>query len=126
MHIGTGQCSSKKHSTKTTSIGLVSLRYLVLYSGVSRPVPDHSIRDHSPQLNLFNVLLLGGRQRSSILSIDLYRDTADGLIFLLEFRQEFDKESAFQNCLLSLRLLFLLLAVAVLNYSRNKGYYERE
>ncbi|HXC43993.1 MAG TPA: hypothetical protein VNY51_10805 [Candidatus Dormibacteraeota bacterium] len=101
------------------SIGLVSLRYLVLYSASIALYRIIRSRSFTP-LNIFNVLLLA---ISTLLSSRLiFIATLLTVVFLLSV----DKRSiriSIPKLVTIATLLFLVLAV--LNYSRNKGYYER-
>jgi hypothetical protein len=100
------------------SIGVVSLRYLVLYPASIALYRIIRLKSFTA-LNIFNVLLL---VMSVVLSSRLmFIATLLTVIFLLGF----DKESirfSIPKLIAAVTLLFLMLAV--LNYSRNKEYYE--
>lgn len=117
--IAAGQANALKDTLyEDYSIGLVSLRYLVLFP--ASLALYRIVRYKSRKLiNIFNVLML---VVSTFLSSRLiFIATILTLTFLLGF----DKKSIrirISRLIAIVGLLFLLLAV--LNYSRNKNYYE--
>jgi len=101
-------------------IGLVSLRYLVLYPASIALYRIIRSRSFTP-LNIFNVLLLA--MSVVLLSSRLtFIATLLTVVFLLSFDKRSIKVSI-PKLITILASLFLVLAV--LNYSRNKDYYER-
>lgn len=118
--IALGQANQLKDALyEDYSMGLVSLRYLVLYPASIALYRIFRSRSFT-LLNIFNVLLLA---ISTLLSSRLiFIATLLTLVFLLSF----DKRSirvSIPKLITIATLLFLVLAV--LNYSRNKDYYER-
>lgn len=100
------------------SIGLVSLRYLVLYPASVALYRIIRLRSFT-LLNIYNVLLL---VMSVVLSSRLmFIATVLTTIFLLSFDRRSIRISILKLTAIA-TLLFLVLAV--LNYSRNKDYYE--
>jgi len=100
-------------------IGLVSLRYLVLYPASIALYRIIRSRSFTP-LNIFNVLLLA--MSVVLLSSRLtFIATLLTVVFLLSFDKRSIKVSI-PKLITILASLFLVLAV--LNYSRNKDYYE--
>jgi hypothetical protein len=120
LAITLGQANALKDALyEDYSIGLVSLRYLILYSASLALYRIIRFRSFTPT-NLFNVLMLG--VASALLSSRLiFIATMLTLIFLLSFGKSSTRISV-PKLLTLATLLFLLLAV--LNYSRNKGYYD--
>jgi len=101
-------------------IGLVSLRYLVLYPASIALYRIIRSRSFTP-LNIFNVLLLA--MSVVLLSSRLtFIATLLTVVFLLSFDKRFIRVSI-PKLITIVTSLFLMLAV--LNYSRNKDYYER-
>ena len=101
-------------------IGLVSLRYLVLYPASIALYRIIRSRSFTP-LNIFNVLLLA--MSVVLLSSRLtFIATLLTVVFLLSFDKRSIKVSI-PKLITIVTSLFLMLAV--LNYSRNKDYYER-
>ena len=119
-YLAAGQANALKDALyEDYSIGLVSLRYLVLYPAslaLYRIIRYKSYKF----INIFNVFMLG---ISTLLSSRLiFIATILTLLFLLGF----DKTSIrirVRRLIALATSLFLLLAV--LNYSRNKDYYDR-
>jgi len=120
IFIAAGQANELKDALyEDYSVGLVSLRYLVLYSASIALYRIIRSRSFTP-LNIFNVLLLA---ISTLLSSRLiFIATLLSVIFLLSF----DKRSIRFSLLKVIAVVTaLFLVLAVLNYSRNKDYYER-
>lgn len=118
--IAAGQANALKDALyEDYSIGLVSLRYLVLYPGSLALY--RIIRYKSYKLiNIFNVLMLG---ISTFLSSRLILiATILTLLFLLGFDKKVIRIKV--RRLIAVASCFFLL-LAALNYSRNKDYYDR-
>ncbi len=119
VFVALGQANSLKEALyEDYSIGLVSLRYLVLYSAsiaLYRIIRRRSFRP----LNILNVLMLG---ITALLSSRLILiATLLTVVFLLSFGKRSIKFSIPKLTLFA-TLLFLILSV--LNFSRNADYYE--
>lgn len=120
VYISLGQANELKDTLyEDYHIGLVSLRYLVLYPA---SIALYRIVRHKRYslFNLFNVALLAiGTFLSSRL---ILMATTLATAFLLTYGRKFVKIS-FLKVAVTSAVLFLILAV--LNLSRNAGYYER-
>ncbi len=119
VFVALGQANSLKEALyEDYSLGLVSLRYLVLYSAsiaLYRIIRCKSFRP----LNILNVLMLG---TTALLSSRLILiATLLTVVFLLNFGRGSIRFSIPKLTLLA-TVLFLILSV--LNYSRNANYYE--
>ena len=120
VFVALGQANSLKEALyEEYSIGLVSLRYLVVYSAsvaLYRIIRRRSFRP----LNILNVFMLG---TTALLSSRLILiATLLTVVFLLGF----DKRSIrFSIPKLTLLAAILFLILSVLNSSRNAEYYER-
>jgi len=100
------------------SIGLVSLRYLVLYPASIALYRIIRLRSFT-LLNIFNVLLLA---ISVVMSSRLiFIATLLTVVFLLSFDKNSTRISIPK---LTAIVTVIFLALALLNYSRNKDYYE--
>jgi hypothetical protein len=119
--IALGQANALKEALyEDYHIGLVSLRYLVLYPASIALYRIIRSRSFSP-LNIFNVLLLA--ISVALLSSRLtFIATLLTVVFLLSFDKRLIRVSI-PKLITIVTSLFLVLAV--LNYSRNKDYYER-
>lgn len=121
VFVALGQANSLKDALyEGYGIGLVSLRYLVLYSAsiaLYRIVRRRSFRP----LNIFNLLMLG---ITALLlgSRLIFIATLVTVVFLLSFGERSIRFSV-RKVILFATLLFLILSV--LNFSRNADYYER-
>jgi hypothetical protein len=115
-----GQANALKDALyENYSIGLVSLRYLILYSASLALYRIIRFRSFAP-INLFNVFMLGvGTFLASRL---IFIATFLTVMFLLSFGKSSTRINI-PKLLTLAALLFLLLAV--LNYSRNKNYYDQ-
>lgn len=118
-YIAAGQANALKDTLyQDYSIGLVSLRYLVLYPASLALYRIIRCKSFTPT-NIFNVLMLG---ISVLLSSRLILiATLLTLVFLLSFARRSTRIKV--SKLISVATLFFLL-LAVLNYSRNKNYYD--
>ena len=115
-----GQANSLKEALyEDYSIGLVSLRYLVVYSAsiaLYRIIGRRSFRP----LNILNVLML---LMTAILSSRLiFIATLLTAVFLLNLGKT---SIRFSIPRLTIFATFLFLVLSVLNFSRNADYYER-
>ena len=103
---------------KDYSVGLVSLRYIVLYSASLALYRIIRLKSFAP-INIFNVLML---VLSALLSSRLiFVATLLTTVLLLGFGKSSIRINV-PKLITVASLLFLVLAV--LNYSRNKSYYE--
>lgn len=120
IFVGLGQINSLKEALyEDYSIGLVSLRYLVLYSASIALYRIIRRRSYSP-LNILNVLMLG--TTALLLGSRLILiATLLTVVFLLNFGKGSIRFSILKLTLFA-TVLFLILSV--LNYSRNADYYE--
>lgn len=118
--IGSGQANALKDALyEDYNVGLVSLRYIVLYPA-SLALYRMIRRKSFSIINVFNVLMLG---ISTLLSSRLiFIATMLTLVYLLWFEKRSTRINVTKLAAIGI-LLFLLLAV--LNYSRNKDYYDR-
>lgn len=118
--IGSGQANALKDALyEDYNVGLVSLRYIVLYPA-SLALYRIIRRKSYTTINLFNVLVLGV---STLLSSRLiFIATILTLVYLLWFERRSTRINITKVAAIG-TLLFLLLAV--FNYSRNKDYYDR-
>jgi len=120
VFVALGQANSLKEALyEDYSIGLVSLRYLVLYSAsiaLYRIIRRRSFRP----LNILNVLMLA---TTALLSSRLiFIATLLTVVFLLSFGK---RSIRFSVPKLTLFATLLFLILAVLNFSRNASYYEQ-
>ena len=120
LYISLGQANALKESLyQDYHIGLVSLRYLVLFPASIALYRIIRLKRYSA-INLFNVLMLG---ISAFLSSRLIlMATLLVTFFLLTYGRTFIQISV-AKVTLFFALVFLILSV--LNISRNAGYYER-
>src|ERR1700728_1585958 len=121
IFIALGQANSFKDALyEDYSIGLVSLRYLVLFSAAIALYRIIRWKSFRP-LNIFNVLMLGA---AALLlgSRLIFIATLLTVVFLLSFGKRSIRFSV-RKLILFATLLFLLLSA--LNFSRNANYYEQ-
>jgi hypothetical protein len=121
VFVALGQANSLKEALyEDYSIGLVSLRYLVLYSASIALYRIIRWRSFRP-LNIFNVLMLG---ITALLlgSRLIFIATLLTVVFLLSFGK---KSIRFSIPKLTIFATLLFLILSALNFSRNANYYER-
>jgi hypothetical protein len=121
VFVALGQANSLKEALyEDYSIGLVSLRYLVLYSASIALYRIIRWRSFRP-LNILNVLMLG---ITALLlgSRLIFIATLLTVVFLLSFGK---KSIRFSIPKLTIFATLLFLILSALNFSRNANYYER-
>ena len=120
VFIALGQANSLKEALyEDYSVGFVSLRYLVIYSASIALYRIIRRRSFTP-LNILNVLMLA---MTAVLSSRLiFISTLLTVAFLLGFGKSSIRISI-PKLIVFITVLFLILAV--LNFSRNADYYER-
>jgi hypothetical protein len=121
VFVALGQANSLKEALyEDYSIGLVSLRYLVLYSASIALYRIIRWRSFRP-LNIFNVLMLG--ITALLLGSRLILiATLLTVVFLLSFGK---RSIRFSIPKLTIFATLLFLILSALNFSRNANYYER-
>ena len=121
VFIALGQANSLKEALyEDYSIGLVSFRYLVLYSASIALYRIIRWRSFGP-LNILNVLMLG---TTALLlgSRLIFIATLLTVVFLLSFGK---RSIRFSIPKLTIFATLLFLILSALNFSRNANYYER-
>ncbi len=120
VFIALGQANSLKEALyEDYSVGLVSLRYLVIYSASIALYRIIRWRSFTP-LNILNVLMLA---ITAVLSSRLiFISTLLTVAFVLGFGKSSIRISI-PKLIIFVTVLFLILSV--LNFSRNADYYER-